>query len=99
MSDENHLAILKQGVETWDAWRKEHGDVTPGLGGSKLSGVMLSGANLSGANFSGANFSGVDLRNADLSDAKLSDVTGLLADKLAGANLSNSSGSDQHLSS
>ena len=94
MADEKHLAILKQGVEAWNAWRKEHGDVTPDLGGSKLSGVMLSGANLSGANFSG-----VDLRNADLSDAKLSDVTGLLADKLAGANLSKSSGSDQHLSS
>ncbi len=36
-----------------------------------------------------ANLSGADFRDADLSDANLSDVTGLLADKLAGANLSN----------
>ena len=36
-----------------------------------------------------ADLTGADLSDADLSDAKLSGVTGLLAHKLAGANLSN----------
>ena len=36
-----------------------------------------------------ADLSHADLRDADLSDARLSNVIGLLADKLAGANLSN----------
>ncbi len=36
-----------------------------------------------------ADLTGADFHNADLSDARLSDVTGLLADKLAGADLSN----------
>ncbi len=40
-------------------------------------------------NLEAADLTGANLQNADLSDAKLSNVTGLLADKLAGANLSN----------
>ena len=70
--------------------------------GCDLKSAYLKQANLQGANLRQANFvadedsglSGADLthaifRNADLSDAKLSEVTGLLADKLAGADLSN----------
>ena len=51
--------------------------------------VNLQEANLRRANLRGANLRKTNLRDADLSDAELANVTGLLADKLAGANLSN----------
>ena len=70
------------------------------LTGAKLQGAKLLGTNLRRAqimqaefegepNFAGADLWHADLRDADLNDAKLSDVTGLLADKLAGTDLSN----------
>ena len=39
MANDQHVALLKQGVDTWNAWRDENPQV----------GVDLSGANLSGA--------------------------------------------------
>ena len=71
------------------------------LQGANLIEAKLQGANLTLTNFEGrkatedvkaleaADLAGANFRDADLSDARLSDVTGLLADKLAGANLSN----------
>ncbi len=71
------------------------------LKGARLFGANLKGANLTRTNFEGqeatedgealeaADLTGANFRDADLSDARLSGVTGLLADKLAGANLSN----------
>lgn len=31
MANEKHLAILRQGVKTWNQWRQEHPEVTPDL--------------------------------------------------------------------
>jgi hypothetical protein len=31
MADEEQLYILRQGVETWNAWRNQHPDVIPNL--------------------------------------------------------------------
>ncbi len=31
MANPEHLAILKQGVEQWNKWKKEHPDVLPDL--------------------------------------------------------------------
>ena len=74
------------------------------LQGAKLQGATLQGAELSNAIFeapieiekgtptdewAAADLTGADLRHSDLSDAQLFRVTGLLADRLAGANLSN----------
>jgi hypothetical protein len=42
MADEEQLRILKQGVETWNAWREQAGVETP---------IDLSEANFSGADF------------------------------------------------
>ncbi len=33
MANQEHMAILKQGVEVWNAWRKEHPEIQPDLSG------------------------------------------------------------------
>ena len=71
MANEEHLKILKQGVEQWNKWRLENA-IRPDLSGADLSGANLSGADLSGANLSGADLSGANLSGADLSGANLS---------------------------
>jgi hypothetical protein len=51
MANEEHLALLKQGVEAWNAWREAHAHVTPNLAGAELDGAVLANADLSSANF------------------------------------------------
>jgi len=65
MANEEHLAILKQGVEAWNQWRKKNPDIWPDLGEADLSGANLSGANLSEANLGGANLGVVYLLDSD----------------------------------
>jgi hypothetical protein len=96
MANEEHLKILKQGVEQWNKWRLENA-IKPDLSGANLiganllraylidaylSGAYLSGANLIGAYLSGANLSGTNLSFANLGGAYLSGAN------LSGANLS-----------
>ena len=94
MPNEEHLKILKQGVEQWNKWRLENAKnaIRPNLGGADLSGAKLSGANLSDAKLIDANLSGADLSDAKLIDANLSgaDLSGanLIRANLIGANLS-----------
>ena len=54
---ENHLDILKQGVEVWNKWRQEQPGIMPILFGANLSEVNLSGADLSGATLIRTNLS------------------------------------------
>ncbi len=61
MANQEHLDILKQGVEVWNQWRKEHRDVHP-----DLSGVDLDGAHLNDARFSFSQFSEVRFSDAQL---------------------------------
>jgi hypothetical protein len=49
MANDQHVAIIKKGMEAWNACRHENRDVLPDLSSADLSGVDLSGANLSGA--------------------------------------------------
>ncbi len=37
MADQGHTAILKQGVEAWNKWRKENPDLLPDLTGVDFS--------------------------------------------------------------
>ena len=61
MANEEHLKILKQGVEQWNKWRLENA-IRPDLSDANLSGADLrASADLSGANLSGANLSRADL--------------------------------------
>lgn len=83
MANQEHLAILKQGIETWNAWRRRHVDVEP-----DFSNADLHGWNLRGGYFSGANLSGADLSEADLRDAELGWVGLDLDYQHAPANLS-----------
>ena len=85
MPDEEHLKILKQGVEQWNKWRLENA-IRPDLGDADLIGANLSGTNLSGADLSGANLSGANLNDASLSDANLIRAN-LSKAKLRGATL------------
>jgi hypothetical protein len=72
MANQEHLDILKQGVERWNQWRQEHADIQPDLRDADLSGSDLSGADLTYVDFRGASLSGATLSGANLSDADLS---------------------------
>lgn len=70
MANEEHLAILKQGVEAWNQWREENANLVPDLSKADLSKANLSKANLSEANLSEANLSEANLSEADLARAR-----------------------------
>src|SRR5437867_4345525 len=61
MANRKQLAILKQGVEDWNNWRKNNPDVK----------INLKGADLFGAHLMGANLNGADLMKAKLTDCKI----------------------------
>lgn len=67
MANQKHVELLKQGVEQWNEWRKQHPEIRP-----DLSEVNLVKANLSGIDLSGADLRHADLYSADLSSANLS---------------------------
>lgn len=71
MANPEHLAILRQGVETWNKWRDQNRAIQPDLIGANLRGADLSGANLKDANLFAANLQGADLRWAYLIKANL----------------------------
>jgi hypothetical protein len=67
MADEEHLRILRQGVDTWNKWREEHPDIRPDLSEPGPRVADLIKAELSGANLSGAFIIQANLIEADLS--------------------------------
>lgn len=75
MANQEHLDLLRQGVEIWNQWKETHSDVD------------LQGANFSKSNLRGVNLSFTDLRNADFSGAELT-WSNLNRADLSGANLS-----------
>ena len=104
MANEEHLALLRQGVDVWNEWRQNHNnyEIVADLTGANLSGLIIIGAdlgraNLMGANLIGANLTQANLRMANLSETNLTeaDITGaylslanLRMAYLSGANLS-----------
>jgi uncharacterized protein YjbI with pentapeptide repeats len=96
MANEEHLALLKHGVETWNEWRKnnptQHVDLSgASLPGANLDKAKLSEANLTGANLGGANLYLANLRRANLNKADLRSAnlgkSNLRGASLRGANL------------
>jgi uncharacterized protein YjbI with pentapeptide repeats len=96
MANDEHVALLNKGVDTWNAWREENPDIRPNLRRADLNGADLNGANLSGvnlreaglikANLSGADLSGANLRGADLSSGAV--ITNEIGADLSMADLS-----------
>ena len=91
MANEEHLKILKQGVEVWDEWREANPEMMPDLSKADLRGANLRGASLSVTNFGEADFSkailaAADLAGADLTNANLGEAMIFVAD-LTGAHL------------
>jgi hypothetical protein len=80
MANEEHLKILKQGIEVWNQWRRDNPNTRPDL----------SRADLHGADFIGVDLSGARLFRTDLSAARLATANLTVADLswsyLSGAN-------------
>ncbi len=91
MANPEHLAVLHQGVNVWNAWRAKEPLICPDLGRADLHQADFSRANLRGANLSRANLSRAILRRANLREANLSRATlngaTLSLANLRGANL------------
>ena len=96
IANEEHLAILRQGVEAWNAWRNTDEGLRPALTGADLAWADLTGAdfteadlfraNLFGANLTGASLFRANLFGADLTQAKLIEAD-LGGAELGGAHL------------
>src|SRR5262249_46341484 len=76
MANDEHVALLRQGVAAWNAWRDENPNIHPDLSEAYLSEADLGGANLGGA----------DLYRVNLIEAKLS-LANLIGGNLSGAKL------------
>lgn len=101
MANEEHVALLRQGVDIWNYWRQREKtstiaivpDLTEAnlreadLNEVNLGIVHLDGANLSKASLIGAWFNGSNLRGANLSEAYLIGAY-FIDSNLSGANLS-----------
>src|SRR5205085_3432527 len=100
MANQEHLEILKQGVEAWNKWRHENGRVEADFRNANLRGTYLGGASfydtnfrnadlrgayLGGANLNYISFKGACLDGADLSRAYLTEAD-LYKTELANAN-------------
>jgi hypothetical protein len=92
MEAPNHVAVLKQGVEAWNSWRRQYPDVRPSLRGAYLNGLPLCRLDLRDTDLRFAFLFRADLRGADLRGAVLigADLiqANLRSADLRGANLS-----------
>src|SRR3954452_7074489 len=71
MANKKHVALIKQGVDAWNKWRRAHPKVRPDLLGAPLFGANLCGADLREADLRGADLGYANLCGADLSYANL----------------------------
>jgi uncharacterized protein YjbI with pentapeptide repeats len=98
VANQEHLAILMQGVSVWNYWREKYMEVVPDLRHAILICTNLIGANLTNAylvlaDLTNAVLGHITLVNADLSHANLTNANldcAVLNDaNLSGANLTN----------
>lgn len=91
MANEDYLRILSQGVQEWNAWRRNNRKIKLDFSRADLSCANLMNADLKGVNLcsailTGANLRGANLEDADLSSANLEGADLMKAD-LTGADL------------
>jgi TIR domain-containing protein/pentapeptide repeat protein len=87
VANNEHVAMLKKGVDAWNKWRLQNPSIRPDLSKAvAFRGAFLGRVNLASADLTGADLTQADLTQADLSRADLSraDLTGAL---LSGARL------------
>ncbi len=65
MANQEHLAILKQGVEIWNQWRKNNPGILPDLSYTDLREMHLEGAYLRQCKLLEADLSGAHLEGAN----------------------------------
>lgn len=80
MANLKHLAKLKEGVESWNQWRKQYPRVQPDLSGADLVQAELSEFDFHDVDLSGANLLACSLRHSNLDDASLGEATLCAAD-------------------
>jgi uncharacterized protein YjbI with pentapeptide repeats len=83
MANEEHLAILRQGVEVWDSWRKKNPEIIPNFSDINFYKADFSNSDFEDASlygdfrqvdFANANFYGVDFKAADFDKANFSEA-------------------------
>src|SRR5215211_2573399 len=72
MAKPEHVALLKEGLDGWNKWRRKNRLLEPDLSGANLSKKNLTKAALYHANLTKANLSAANLSMAWLSGVKLS---------------------------
>jgi uncharacterized protein YjbI with pentapeptide repeats len=86
MANDEHVALLKQGVAAWNVWRAETRYSRPNLSEANISEANLSGADLGRAKLKGTNLWHADLSGTNLWQADLIE-TDLRKANLVKANL------------
>lgn len=71
MASEEHLLILRQGIEIWNQWIRQHPGMIPDFRETDLRGIDLSKADLRRAYLNDSSLANVSLREADLRGANL----------------------------
>jgi uncharacterized protein YjbI with pentapeptide repeats len=71
MANQEHLELLRSGVEAINGYAAQHPDVTIDLSGADLSGMALRGLRIQGANLEGASLERADLQRALLNAVNL----------------------------
>src|ERR1700751_4397045 len=85
MARDDHLALLQQGMTSWNEWRR-HSAEPPDLSAGQLRGYDFSGYNLAHASLRDADLRGARFRQTDLADADMAGAN-LFKAELEGANL------------
>ena len=87
MFNEEHLTILRQGVEVWNQWREENPKTIPNLRQVNFDRRLFEDTILYRINVLGVNLPGINFANADLSRSNLAGANFNKAN-LSGANFS-----------
>ncbi len=71
MADNEHIHLIRLGVERWNEWRKANPGVVPDFRNADFTGVNLRGGDFRGADFTRAVVRDVDLSWSNFVEAKM----------------------------